>query len=90
MLNQALIVGHIKELTANSMLVAIDHPYKKDKKSLIDVYFDGSNILNNVREHTLPNDIVGVKGYLIVENGLLKLIGTKVTFLSHSNVEEVN
>lgn len=90
MLNQALIIGHIKELTANSMLVTINHPYKKDKESLIDVYFDGNNILNNVREHTLPNDIVGVKGYLIVENGLLKLIGTKVTSLSHSNVEEVN
>lgn len=90
MLNQALIVGRIKELTADSMLVSIDHPYKKDKVSLIDVYFDGSNVLNNVREHTLPNDIVGVKGYLIVENGLLKLIGTKVTFLSHSNMEEVS
>ena len=90
MLNQALIVGRIRELTTDSMLVSIDHPYKKDKESLIDVYFDGINILNNVREHTLPNDIVGVKGYLIVESGLLKFIGTKVTFLSHSNVEEVS
>ena len=90
MLNQVLIVGRIKELTTNSMLVTIDHPYKKDKESLIDVYVDGGNILNNVREHTLPNDIVGVKGYLIVESGLLKLIGTKVTFLSHSHMEEVS
>lgn len=90
MLNQAIIVGHIRELTTNSMLVSINHPYKKDKESLVDVYFDGDNLLNNVREHTLPNDIVGVKGYLIVESGLLKLIGTKVIFLSHSNMEEVN
>ena len=90
MLNQVLIVGRIKELTTNSMLVTIDHPYKKDKESLIDVYFDGGNILNNVREPTVSNDIVGVKGYLIVESGLLKFVGTKVTLLSHSHMEEVS
>lgn len=85
MLNQYLIVGRIKELLPHSMVITADEPYRKDKKADIEVRFNGQNILNNVKEFTRINDIVGVKGYITVDNGLTILVADKVTFLSHDS-----
>ena len=84
MLNQVVLVGKIKYLKDNMLLISVSTNEKDEKgnykKETIRVGIFGK-LENNVLEYCHKNDIIGVKGKLVTGN---HIVAEKVTFLSSS------
>ena len=87
MLNQAVVVGRIKEIYANIILIAIPRSYKNNEgkydSDLISIQLPESmvsNILTKVKE----GQLIGVKGALTNDTGYSNtvVLADKITFLS--------
>ena len=95
MMNNALIVGRIvkiKNKQRTIVTVAVPRTFKNSvgeyETDMIPVILYGS-ISKTTLEYCDKGDMIGVKGKLQVENGILRLVADKVTFLSTKR-EKVN
>lgn len=88
MLNYVVLVGRIKEITENGVVLSIPRSYKnKDGvygTDLITVQlFD--NILENTKKYCEINDCIGIKGNIENENGKLVIKATKLSYLKNES-----
>ena len=79
MINNVVITGHFKEIKNNELFLNFE---ELEKHQLI-----GINIPKGLREelskYIMEDDIIGIKGYLKVNDlQQIKIIATKITFLS--------
>lgn len=87
MLNQCVLVGRIKEFDkeAKIMTIAVSRSYKNENgeydNDLVPISI-GGKLGDNVIEYCGKGDIVGVKARIESDNGQLKLIADKISFLS--------
>lgn len=95
MMNNALIVGRIvkiKNKQRTIVTVAVPRTFKNSvgeyETDMIPVILYGS-ISKTTLEYCGKGDMIGVKGKLQVESGILRLVADKVTFLSTKR-EKVN
>lgn len=88
MLNQCVLVGRVKELKNNTLILAVSKSFKNEKgvyeTDFINITLIGS-IINNVNEYCNKGDIVGVKARVETGN---KLIAEKITFLTSHKKED--
>lgn len=101
-MNQLIIVGkltenpeikEVKNKKVGIINVAVQRPYKNEdgiyETDFIDcVLWEG--IATNVNEYCHKGDVVGVKGKLQSEDGTIKVVAEKVTFLSSRKKDEEN
>ena len=99
-MNQLIIVGkltenpeikEVKNKKVGIINVAVQRPYKNDEgiyeTDFIDcVLWEG--VATNVCEYCHKGDVVGIKGKLQSEDGILKVVAEKVTFLSSKKKED--
>ena len=94
MLNQAILVGRVKELLENAITIAIPRSYKNEggeyDTDFIQVHLTSPRIQESAAEYLHVGDIVGVKGSLSTNDGNVWVNAEKITFLSsrQSNDEE--
>lgn len=86
MLNQAILVGRVWDMSAeNYIIVSIPRSYKNEngeyENDMVKVTLEGT-INDNTREYCHKGDIIGVKGRIRVDEDGMKIVGEKVTFLS--------
>ena len=87
MLNQVVLVGRIKDLTRNNLVLTMTKSYKNmyGEYGKFDVNIEVSeSISKQVSECCKINDMVGVRGCIGEENSI---IADKVTFLSSKSVK---
>lgn len=82
MMNQAILVGRLKEINNNTITIEVTDTDGKKIKCFIDM---SDTILKNVREYVHHDDILGIRCKVGDQN---TLIADKVTFLSSRNNEE--
>ena len=91
MLNQAIIVGRIKEINENSMVVGVPRAYKNAEgeydTDFIKCSFN-NDITKNVNQCCEIGDIIGVKGRIASIEDKIEIIAEKVSFLSSRRNEE--
>jgi single-stranded DNA-binding protein len=93
MLNQLVLIGKIEEIITkeNVVKIRVEKYYKEDglKKEYeifrINVF---GNLINTMKENCKKNDVIGVKGKLEVNNGIIEIIAEKITFLSNKKENE--
>jgi single-stranded DNA-binding protein len=85
MLNQVVLVGRIKELDGDTMIIAIPRSYKNEDgeydTDYIRIEMNSDNLRDNINAHCSIGDLVGVKGALRTSD-MMYVIAEKVTFLS--------
>ena len=85
MLNQAILVGRVKSLEENWLVIAVSRNTKNEEGDYetdnITVHIEGK-LRDNTFEYVEKGDIIGVKGSLRVEDGKMEVYAEKVTFLS--------
>lgn len=81
MLNQVMLIGKIKELWPDSIVLEAQVS-THDKYIIIPVYITEA-MRSNIGEHANMGDIIGVKGHLSSEYGSVKVIGEKITLLTN-------
>lgn len=89
MLNQAVLVGRVAEIGNLNIKIKVSRSYKNSEgdyeTDLIPVFYT-NNIAKSAREYLEIDDIIGIKGRLEVEDGVLQVKAEKMTFLSsHKN-----
>lgn len=87
MLNQVILVGRIKDLTRNNLILTMKKSYKNmyGEYENFDVNIKLSvPISEQVSEYCKINDMVGVRGCIGEENSI---IADKITFLSSKSVK---
>lgn len=87
MLNQVVLVGRIKDLTRNNLVLTMTKSYKNmyGEYEKFDVNIEVSeSISKQVSEYCKINDMVGVRGSIGKKNSI---IADKVTFLSSKSVK---
>ena len=94
MLNQAILVGRVKELLENAITIAIPRSYKNEDgeydTDFIQVHLTSPRIQESAAEYLHVGDIIGVKGSLSTNDGNVWVNAEKITFLSsrQNNDEE--
>ena len=87
MLNQCILVGRIKEIKDDHIVVAVGRPFKNEKgiydTDMIRVEISG-NLAKNTLEFCTKGDLVGIKGRIGQGN---KVYVEKITFLSSKKQE---
>lgn len=90
MLNQVMLVGRIKEILPDTLVVVIPRSYKNAEG----IYESdevaarlSSSIYHNVAEYCKVGDVVGIRGRLETEGTNLLVNTEKLTFLSSSRPE---
>lgn len=96
MLNQTILVGRIATLPVNKdneynfITVAVPNNFKNANGeydvNMIDCRLQGS-LIDNTLEHCRVGDVIGIKGRLASNKGLLQLITERVSFLSSNKSE---
>ena len=90
MLNQVVLVGRVKELYDNYLVLAIPNQYKNEQGEY-DTTVIPVKLSNNIAEHTRNycevGSIVGIKGRLVLEGTNLTIEVEKVTYLSSHTQE---
>lgn len=92
MLNQLVLVGKIEEIITkeNVVKVRVEKYYKEDglqkEYEIFRINVFG-NLINTMKENCKKNDVIGVKGKLEVNNGIIEIIAEKITFLSKKENE---
>ncbi len=85
MLNQAILVGRVKSLEENWLVLAVARNVKNKAGDYetddINVHLEGK-LRDNTYEYVEKGDIVGIKGSLRVEDGKMEVYAEKVSFLS--------
>lgn len=82
MLNQATIVGRVKELESGLIVVGVMN-IVDNYEELIDIPVEISgNIAKMVLGNCHKGDLMGVRGKLINKNGNIMISAEKITFLS--------
>lgn len=85
MLNQAILVGRVKSLEENWLVLAVARNVKNEAGDYetddINVHLEGK-LRDNTYEYVEKGDIVGIKGSLRVEDGKMEVYAEKVSFLS--------
>lgn len=92
MLNQLVLIGRIEEIITkeNVVKIKVEKTYKEDglKKEYeifrINVF---GNLFNTMNEKCKKDDVIGVKGKLEVNNGIIEIIAEKITILSKKENE---
>lgn len=83
MLNQAVVVGRIKHIEDDHLIISVADTYKSEATTEVYVRISGA-VAENTKKWCKPKDIVGVKGKLSTNFGAepLHIDCEKVTFLS--------
>lgn len=85
MLNQAILVGRVKSLEENWLVLAVARNVKNKAGDYetddINVHLEGK-LRDNTYEYVEKGDIVGIKGSLRVKDGKMEVYAEKVSFLS--------
>jgi len=93
MLNQAILVGRVKELQDDKITIAIPRSYKNEDgeydTDYVDIHMQGT-IKESATEYLNKGDIVGIKGSLSTNEGNVWVNAEKITFLSsrHNDDDE--
>lgn len=87
MLNSVVIVGRVKNITSNSIELAIYLDSKSSDFDLIPVLLEG-NLSTKINTLCTLDTLTGVKGKLVNRDGKLVVVAQKLTFLS--SVKEEN
>jgi len=90
MLNQVVLVGRIKELYDDNLVLAIPNQFKNEQGEY-DTNIIPVKLSNNIAEHTKEycevGGIVGIKGRLVLEGTNLTVAVEKVSYLSSRTQE---
>jgi len=90
MLNQAVIVGRIKEFKENDLLIEVNRTYKNENgeydTDLLKVKMGFDN--PNINEYITNGSLIGVKGRIENINNQNIIVAEKITFLSGKNETE--
>lgn len=82
MLNQVILVGRVKKLDKLARIVSIDIKRPNDKDSdLIPVKLN-EGLIDSVLEYLSEGSTIGVKASLNIDEGILRIIGEKLTFIN--------
>ena len=82
MLNQVILVGRVKKLDKLEGIVSIDIKRPNDKDSdLIPVKLN-EGLIDSVLEYLSEGSTIGVKASLNIDEGILRIIGEKLTFIN--------
>ena len=92
MLNQAILVGRVWDMSAeNYIIISVPRSYKNEdgeyENDMIKVTLEGK-INDSTREYCHKGDIIGVKGRIRVDEDGMKIVGEKVTFLSSKTKDD--
>ena len=82
MLNQVILVGRVNKLDKLAGIVSIDikRPNEKDS-DLIPVTLN-EGLIESVLEYLTEGSTIGVKASLNIDEGILRIVGEKVTFIN--------
>lgn len=80
MLNQVIIIGRVKQIRENNLVIAIEGINKNDEPILVPCEIE-DNIVTNTKQYCKPGDIVGIKGKLENKKGLIIKV-EKISFLT--------
>lgn len=88
MLNQVVLVGRIKMININELVISVSRNFKNENGEYEDddikVYV-AISIQNNINEYCKIGDIIGIKGRIERNN---RIVAEKVTFLSSKKESE--
>ena len=92
MLNQAILVGRVWDMSAeNYIIISVPRSYKNEdgeyENDMVKVTLEGK-INDSTREYCHKGDIIGVKGRIRVDEDGMKIVGEKVTFLSSKTKDD--
>lgn len=85
MLNQAIVVGRLKNIENGKVVLAVPRSYKNAEGEYETDYIEAKlskSISDNVLSYCEVEDLVGIKGRLESDLNRMYVIAEKVTFLS--------
>ena len=93
MLNQAILVGRVKELHEGEITIAVSKAYKNAEgeydTDIIKIVLEG-NLNSSVNDYCSIGDIVGVKGRIeSLSNDGLVIKAEKISFLSSAKASKI-
>lgn len=84
-MNQFVLVGKIKEINEDKVIISVTRNYKNEngdyETDIIPCYFKGA-ISKNTNEYCKIGDTIGVKGRVESLNNEIMIVVDKLTFLS--------
>lgn len=91
MLNQVVLVGRIKEINEDRIIILVTRNFKNEdgnyETDIIPCYFK-ETISKNANEYCKVGDTVGIKGRIESLNNEVMIMVDKLTFLSTKNKNE--
>lgn len=94
MLNQVMLVGRIKEISANKNIILASQRQYKNADGVYETDFIPIYIIDTMKDNIIQycntGDIVGIRGRLQQDSGdkKIKVIAEKVSFLSSRHTED--
>ena len=76
------IIGRLKKFDLDKGTIKISVNKTDEVENQIISVLLSQELADNCKGYLFVNDIVGVKGYIRIERGLVKLYDSKITFLS--------
>lgn len=76
------IIGKLKKFDIDKGIIKISANKTDEVENQIISVLLSEKLIDNCKGYLFVNDIVGVKGYIRIERGLVKLYASKITFLS--------
>ena len=81
-LNQVILVGRVHKMDKLDGIVTIDITRKDNKTSDLIPITLSEGLIESTFEYLKEDLTVGVKALLKIDNGILRIIGEKVTFIN--------
>ena len=85
MLNQVVLVGKIKEINEDRVIILVTRNSKNEngdyETDIIPCYFKDT-ISKNANEYCKKGDVIGIKGRIEILNNEIMIMVDKLTFLS--------
>ena len=75
-------IGRLKKFDLDKGIIKIKVDKTDEVENQIIPVLLSQKLVDNCKGYLFVNDIVGVKGYIRIERGLVKLYASKISFLS--------
>jgi hypothetical protein len=82
MQNFYTVIGRLKKFDLDKGIMKIRVDRTDEVENQIIPVLLSQKLIDNCKGYLFVNDIVGVKGYIRIERGLVKLYASKISFLS--------
>lgn len=82
MQNFYTVIGRLKKFDLDKGIIKISVDKTDEVENQIIPVLLSEKLIDNCKGYLFVNDIVGVKGYIRIERGLVKLYASKISFLS--------